>query len=192
VLQGQDLPAAGRGGERRAGFFVRDPRAPLARFALSTAAVMVRSRAKLSLLALLGCTTDDITGTGGPLLPCNDVNDVLNAFEFAHGICCEQFGETCAPSTVGLPTTCASPTCARAVGLVNSSCATLLVSPSFPVGAGFKPLLDNATTACASAPDEPVSGRAAALTHPFPPIPTAHCASKAGCHTVESCCHAQT
>ncbi len=38
MLQGQDLPAAGRGGERRAGFFVRDPRAPLARFALSTAA----------------------------------------------------------------------------------------------------------------------------------------------------------
>mgnify|MGYP000894676608 CR=1 FL=1 len=39
--------------------------------------------------------------------------------------------------------------CARAVALVNASCAALLVSPAFPVGIGFQPLLDAANAACA-------------------------------------------
>jgi hypothetical protein len=93
---------------------------------------------------------------GGPLLPCGTTdapsfNELQSAFVFAHGVCCTQLGETCGPSALGLPTTCASATCARAVALVNASCAALLVSPAFPVGIGFQPLLDAANAACAHA-----------------------------------------
>ena len=59
------------------------------------------------------------------------------------------------------------------VALVNASCAALLVSPDFPVGIGFQPLLDTANAACAHAAaagmadNGPVRGRAAqpAATH---------------------------
>eukprot|EP01046_Picozoa_sp_COSAG06_P019239 COSAG06_NODE_1364_length_9696_cov_14.104929_19_plen_150_part_00 len=93
---------------------------------------------------------------GGPLLPCgttdaSSFNELQQAFVFAHGVCCTQLGETCAASAMGLPTTCASAICARAVALVNASCAALLVSPAFPVGIGFQPLLDAANDACAHA-----------------------------------------
>ena len=70
---------------------------------------------------------------------------------FAHSVCCTQLGEHCGASNIALPTTCASAICARAVALVNASCAALLVSPSFPVGIGFQPLLDGANDACAQA-----------------------------------------
>jgi hypothetical protein len=104
---------------------------------------------------------------GGPLLSCGTTSatslpELQHAFEFAHGVCCDQLGETCGPSAIGLPTTCASSICARAVALVNASCAALLVSPAFPVGIGFQPLLDTANDACAHtaaarvADDEPV------------------------------------
>jgi hypothetical protein len=101
-------------------------------------------------------------GGGGPLLPCGTTDasslpELQSAFAFAHGVCCTQLGETCGPSAIGLPTTCASATCARAVVLVNASCAALLVSPTFPVGIGFQPLLDAANDACAhAAAAEPV------------------------------------
>ena len=93
-------------------------------------------------------------GDGGPLLRCGssstaDFDELSAAFKFARGVCCDQLSETCGPSAIGLPTTCASPICARAVALVNASCAALLVSPAFPVGIGFQPLLDGATAACA-------------------------------------------
>jgi hypothetical protein len=93
---------------------------------------------------------------GGPLLPCgttdpSSLNELQSAFVFAHGVCCTQLGETCMSSAMGLPTTCASATCARAVALVNASCAALLVSPAFPVGIGFQPLLDAANDACTHA-----------------------------------------
>ncbi len=116
---------------------------------------------------------------GGPLLPCGTTDasslpELQHAFEFGHGVCCDQLGETCGPSALGLPTTCASAICARAVALVNASCASLLVSPAFPVGIGFQPILDAANAACAHAAaaarvaeNGPVRGRAAqpAATH---------------------------
>eukprot|EP01043_Picozoa_sp_COSAG02_P034696 COSAG02_NODE_2441_length_8858_cov_31.570271_11_plen_136_part_00 len=113
--------------------------------------------AHASLLVAPGQPTNvyDVPG-GGPLLPCNANSNAMSelqyAFTFAHGVCCEQLGETCGPGgAIGLPTTCASPICARAVALVNESCAAMLVSPSFPVGIGFQPLLDTANDACAHA-----------------------------------------
>jgi hypothetical protein len=95
---------------------------------------------------------------GGSLLPCGTTDasslpELQHAFEFAHGVCCDHLGETCGPSALGLPTTCASATCARAVALVNASCAALLASPAFPVGIGFQPILDAANAACAQAAD---------------------------------------
>eukprot|EP01046_Picozoa_sp_COSAG06_P057230 COSAG06_NODE_11090_length_1568_cov_4.834581_2_plen_181_part_00 len=125
------------------------------------------------LLLLLGAAPANVEPVGGgPLLPCGTTDassfpELQQAFEFAHGVCCDQLGETCAPSALGLPTTCASAICARAVALVNASCAALLISPAFPVGIGFQPILDTANAACAHAAaagmadDGPVRGRAA-------------------------------
>eukprot|EP01046_Picozoa_sp_COSAG06_P036470 COSAG06_NODE_4024_length_4649_cov_240.051209_5_plen_177_part_00 len=133
----------------------------------------------LLLLLLLGAAPAAVEPVGGgSLLPCGTTDassfpELQHAFEFAHGVCCDQLGETCGPSALGLPTTCASAICARAVALVNASCAALLVSPAFPVGIGFQPILDAANAACAHAAaagmadDGPVRGRAAqpAATH---------------------------
>ena len=111
----------------------------------------------LLLLLLLGAAPAAVEPVGGgPLLPCgttdaSSLNELQSAFVFAHGVCCTQLGETCGPSALGLPTTCASAICARAVALVNASCAALLVSPAFPVGIGFQPMLDAANAACAHA-----------------------------------------
>jgi hypothetical protein len=116
--------------------------------------------------------------SSGPLLPCGansgeSMNELQSAFVFAHGVCCTQLGETCESSAMGLPTTCASAICARAVALVNASCAALLVSPAFPVGIGFQPLLDTANAACAHAAagmadDEPVRVSSSELRRPPP------------------------
>eukprot|EP01046_Picozoa_sp_COSAG06_P013985 COSAG06_NODE_855_length_11931_cov_20.218813_9_plen_178_part_00 len=115
------------------------------------------AHALLLLLLLLAAAPAAVERVGGgPLLPCGtstgeSMNELQSAFVFAHGVCCTQLGETCASSAMGLPTTCASAICARAVALVNASCAALLVSPDFPVGIGFQPLLDTANDACAHA-----------------------------------------
>jgi hypothetical protein len=114
----------------------------------------------LLLLAAASAASDDAVG-GGVLLPCGtnteeSFNQLQRASVFAHGVCCAQLGEHCGPSAMGLPTTCAacaSATCARAVALVDASCAALLVSPAFPAGTGFQPILDAANDACAHAAD---------------------------------------
>ena len=110
----------------------------------------------LLLLAAAASRADDAAVGGGPLLPCGtsteeSLDQLQSAFVFAQSVCCTQLGEHCGASNIALPTTCASAICARAVALVNASCAALLVSPSFPVGIGFQPLLDGANDACAQA-----------------------------------------
>ena len=81
------------------------------------------------------------------------LNQLSAAFRVANAVCCQQLGETCGPGAIGLPTGCATPACARVVTLVSDSCGALVSSPSFPVGIGFKPLLDAAVTACAATAD---------------------------------------
>ena len=93
------------------------------------------------------------------LLPCGahhdplaDGQQLIGHFQFAKGVCCTQLGETCAADRNPLPQSCRSATCARAVQLVNDSCATLLSAPYFQVMAeSFKPLLDDAMALCDTA-----------------------------------------
>ena len=108
-------------------------------------------------LGTFGARRED--GDSGPLLACDvhssdsqkQLNQLFAAFQMANIVCCEQLGETCGPSAIGLPTSCSAPKCARAVQLVSDSCGALVSSPTFPVGIGFKPLLDAATAVCAAA-----------------------------------------
>jgi hypothetical protein len=127
---------------------------------------MAATLALVLLLAAAPAASASGTAAYGSLLSCGTTDatsmpELQRAFEFAHGVCCIQLGESCEPSVMALPTTCSSAICARAVALVNASCAALLVSPSFPVGIGFQALLDPANVACADAAaaeteDEPV------------------------------------
>ena len=133
----------------------------------------------LLLLAAAPAASDDAVG-GGPLLLCGTGTEealpqLQAAFEFVHGVCCAQLGEQCGPGgAIGLPTTCASAVCARAVALMNASCAALLVSPSFPAGIGFQPMLDDANDACTHAADaagrvdEPVREQSSATSRCVP------------------------
>ena len=142
-----------------------------------------RGEAQAAHGSLLSCGTTSATS-----LP-----ELQHAFEFAHGVCCDQLGENCGPSAIGLPTTCTSSICARAVALVNASCAALLVSPAFPVGIGFQPLLDNATVACADAAaaeteDEPVVRAMSSRRVLRGPFPTCT-ALRSHCHLLHASVH---
>jgi len=133
----------------------------------------------LLVAAAVPAASNDAVG-GGPLLPCGtstekSFDQLQSAFVFVHGVCCTQLGERCGPGgAIGLPTTCASAVCARAVALMNASCAALLVSPSFPAGIGFQPMLDDANDACTHAADaagrvdEPVREQSSATSRCVP------------------------
>ena len=87
-----------------------------------------------------------------PFFTCaSQVDFIANANPFIKGICCKQESETCARGVY--PSTCSSPPCARAVGMVGDGCLDWLAEPDQAMLApGFATPLKNLVNACKATP----------------------------------------
>jgi hypothetical protein len=96
-------------------------------------------------------------GNGPPGLGwCGSANDftedqkqMTQALLFIGGVCCDMMHESCTAQSPRKPQSCATPACARAVGLTTTACKDYLTQNSFASSA-YSPLLSPSTAVCAS------------------------------------------